>query len=489
MTVLPSARPLPNSYWVIPGKFLAGEHPQRGAKRAAKLRERLQQLLNSGINSFIDLTQSLEFASYAPQLPAGVEYFRCPILDHSVPQQAEQMQQLQNVIRKQLEQGKCLYLHCRAGIGRTGTAVGCYLVESGAAPDQALVHLNQLWQSCDHAQHWPHIPETQEQVDYVRGWRVREVAPTQAVPTQAAPIQRFHGALFGLAIGDALAVPTHGFKNGAFKPVTTLTGGGLHHLPAGAWTDDTALALCSAESLLACQGFEVKDLLNRFRAWREQGHLSATGQCIGIATHTAKILAETGWRGQQFSGSHDPSKIYPEVLSRVAPFALFAYSMNLDASYLASEAARLTCQAPAALDACRLLAASLQHALAGLPKAQILAPAVVTSSTEELLQEVLHIQQVAERRGRPPARNNAVYVLAAAYWAFAQTSDFAAGALKAANLGGHSDVITAVYGQLAGAYYGLAAIPAPWRATVLQSAYLQDFADRLATGSGKLQTQ
>jgi ADP-ribosylglycohydrolase len=70
-------------------------------------------------------------------------------------------------------------------------------------------------------------------------------------------------------------------------------------------------------------------------------------------------------------------------------------------------------------------------------------------------------------------------VLELARWCFASTGSFRDGALRAVNLGGHSDVIGAVYGQLAGAHYGLEAIPAPWRRSLARADTIAQLGDRL----------
>jgi ADP-ribosyl-[dinitrogen reductase] hydrolase len=72
-----------------------------------------------------------------------------------------------------------------------------------------------------------------------------------------------------------------------------------------------------------------------------------------------------------------------------------------------------------------------------------------------------------------------IEVLDAALWAFRSTDNFRDGALKVANLGGNSDVAAAVYGQLAGAHYGVNAIPAQWRSSLIRKDLIEGLADRL----------
>jgi Dual specificity phosphatase, catalytic domain len=160
-------RPLPNSYWVVPGRLLAGEYPIGDYTDA---RARLAQFREVGINYFIDLTEEGELPSYRHLLPVHSKYLRSAIKDTCVPESAAQVQGLLSDIRAALKSTRCVYLHCRAGIGRTGLIVGCYLAEEAGDGKKALKQLNQLWQHSERAKSWPKVPQTTQQADYIRGW-------------------------------------------------------------------------------------------------------------------------------------------------------------------------------------------------------------------------------------------------------------------------------------------------------------------------------
>ena len=161
-------RPLPNSYWVVPDRVLAGEYP--GALDEAEARLRLRRLREAGIDSFIDLTEEGELPPYRHLLPEHTEYLRCAIVDARVPNNVSQTQGVLAAIRAALARGRGVYVHCRAGIGRTGLIVGCYLAEEQDNGRAALKALNRLWRQSGRAATWPQIPQTAEQVDYVRHW-------------------------------------------------------------------------------------------------------------------------------------------------------------------------------------------------------------------------------------------------------------------------------------------------------------------------------
>lgn len=161
-------RPLPNSYWVIPGRLLAGEYPIGGDYSEA--RSRLARFREAGINDFIDLTEKGELPAYRHLLPVYTRYQNSPIADSGVPASATQVQGLLSDIHAAVEAKHCVYVHCRQGIGRTGLIMGCYLADAARDGNAAIEELNQLWQQSERAKSWPKIPQTTQQADYIRRW-------------------------------------------------------------------------------------------------------------------------------------------------------------------------------------------------------------------------------------------------------------------------------------------------------------------------------
>jgi ADP-ribosylglycohydrolase len=415
-----------------------------------------------------------------------VVHLRKPITDHGVPRDAAYMAEILTELDALLAAGRCVYLHCRAGIGRTGTVVACHLIEQGLPPPAALKRLNELWQGSDRSDTWPEVPETEEQRAFIQAY-----APA-ADPTRAPDVmdaartlrERFQGALLGLAVGDALAAHTQFRKPGGFSPVGDILGGGPFDVPRGAWTDDTAMALLLAESLLEREGFDAQDQVNRYVRWQREGYGSATGQCLGIAANVARSLATALYKHQPFSGSHDPAQLDKDSLSRVAPVVMYFFADGPVAVARAAEAARVTAQAPIVLDCVRLLAAMVRQALAGRDKPAVLKPPRDSWTSAHTRAEVLAIYEGSYTRSMPPEINGGghiVQALEAALWAFHGSETFREGALLAANLGHDSDVVTAVYGQIAGAYHGVSAIPGIWRNSLMKQEVVIDTADRLLT--------
>ena len=489
---LPSP-PLPNSYWVEQGRLLGGEYP--GTASRADTLDRLRRLLAAGVTFFLDLTEPGELTPYEQLLPhesrAGqprVLYARKPIPDHSIPASPELMVEILDYLDRALSAGHCVYVHCRAGVGRTGTVLGCYLVHRGMSPDKALEYLNERWRANERSQAWPSTPETSLQIDYVRNWRASGpgAEPDADVAAARNLRDRFRGALVGLAVGDALGAAIQHRKPGTFTPVSDLLGGGPFELPRGAWTDDTAMALCLAESLVETGGFDPVDQVECYQRWQREGYLTSTGECVGITASVSRALATARWSGKAFAGSHDPNQLDKEPLSRVAPTVLYFLAEPVEAIHYAAEAARTTQQSPVVLDACRYLAALLVGALRGVSRQDLLAPrySPVPGFWEErgLKEPVDAIAQGSYRRKAQAdldGGGNILQTLEAVLWALEHSGTFREGALLAVNLGLDADVTGAVYGQVAGALYGLGGIPANWRAALLKRDEIEACADRL----------
>ncbi|SDE77265.1 ADP-ribosylglycohydrolase family protein [Sporomusa acidovorans] len=302
---------------------------------------------------------------------------------------------------------------------------------------------------------------------------------------------RYRGALLGLAIGDTLGMPLEFKRPGSFTPLTGLTGGGANNLAPGQWTDDTSMALCLANSLLHCQGFDPADQMNRYVRWYEEGYLSSTGHCIDIGNTVRAALESYSRTGNFYAGSEHPHTAGNGSIMRLAPIALAYATQPAAAICFAADSSRTTHAALEAVNGCRFLAALIIGALQGRPKDTLLADCYSPLSMgweKPLTKKIFAIATGSFKEKNPPAIRGTGYVvdsLEAALWAFHHSSNFAEGALLAVNLGDDADTTGAVYGQLAGAYYGADNIPESWLASLYQKNYIQTLADELFVFSQK----
>ena len=166
-----TAVPIPSSYWVRPGQFLAGEYP--GAKNEAEAKQKVEQFLQHGIGFFLDLTGEDELAPYAHLLQgyaSSVSHHRFPIRDFNTPTTDGMIATL-NAIDTALGKQQVVYVHCWGGIGRTGTVVGCYLVRHGMTGQEALAEIKRLRKKIPFTDRIRPSPETDSQRQMVLNWK------------------------------------------------------------------------------------------------------------------------------------------------------------------------------------------------------------------------------------------------------------------------------------------------------------------------------
>ncbi len=300
--------------------------------------------------------------------------------------------------------------------------------------------------------------------------------------TNTHPFDRHRGALLGLATGDALGT-TLEFTGplDPFQPqVTQIVGGGPFSLPAGSWTDDTSMALCLGQSLVAVGDFDPRDQIERYVRWWRNGENSSTGRCFDIGNATRAALHTYQMTHNPYAGNPSPNSAGNGSLMRMVPVVLAAAN-EAEAISWADLQSRVTHAAPAAVDACRFYARLIWRALAGASRADLFD----TSLGNDLALEagVAKVAQGSYQHAMPPTIQGTGFVTAAleaALWAFYHSHDFASGAILAVNLGQDSDTTGAIYGQIAGAFYGLASIPQEWRLLILHADAIIALADDLA---------
>lgn len=279
---------------------------------------------------------------------------------------------------------------------------------------------------------------------------------------------RFRGALLGLAICDALGATNEFKQPGSFDPINDMVGGGPFALKPGQWTDDTSMAYAMGQSLLFRKGFDALDQMTKYLAWRDFGVFSCTGTCFDIGSTVNEALEGFLETKNPFAGPTASDKAGNGSLMRLAPVVLYYFDNLKDAIYFAGKSSETTHGATEAVDSCRFFASLIYGAITGQSKPSLLKSYTPYENAWEecpLTEKVFRIRS-GEFLGKGIQQlrptGYVIDTLEAALWCFAKTETFREGALLAANLGGDSDTIGAVYGQIAGAYYGEPEIPAEW---------------------------
>jgi ADP-ribosylglycohydrolase len=298
--------------------------------------------------------------------------------------------------------------------------------------------------------------------------------------------ERYRGALVGLAVGDAVGTTLEFTQPGQFRPIDDMLGGGPFGLQPGQWTDDTSMMLCLGHSLVERQGFDAADQMDRYVAWWRRGEMSCTGRCFDIGNTVRAALARFERTGDPMAGATDLYSAGNGSLMRLAPVPLAFATKPAQAIALAGESSRTTHGAREAVDACRYFAALLLAALRGEDKETILGeaygPGAALWHDEPLAPAIATVAAGSFRRREPPAIRGGgfvVHCLEAALWAFYHATTYRDGCLAAANLGEDADTTAAVYGQLAGIYFGAKGVPRAWRKRLAWHDDIQFLADDL----------
>jgi len=285
-------------------------------------------------------------------------------------------------------------------------------------------------------------------------------------------LDRSMGAFLGLAVGDALGAPYEGLGRGSYPPVSDYSAEGVHGLGAGGWTDDTAMAICLAESLLARGGVDERDLLERFLRWYRTGENSCTGAAAGISRKTRAAL-EGFERSGRVDAAAELENAGNGAIMRLAPVAIFFRRNEIEARRAAARQARVTHTAQTALTAAECFA-------------DLLVVALQTGDPEAVSRAAAGSKRLADicdprgkQREQISSAPRAADTLEAALWCLEGAAGFEQAVIEAVNLGGDTDTIGAVTGQLAGAIFGASAIPPRWLAGLHSRARLEDLARRL----------
>jgi len=331
------------------------------------------------------------------------------------------------------------------------------------------------------------ISTVEKQLEYRKIWYQSNILNafniTYEIDEDDLVLDRFKGSLFGLACGDALGTTLEFKPYGSFEPITDIVGGGVFNLERGQWTDDTSMALCLAESFLETKKFDTKQQMDYYVRWYQYGYLSSTGKCFDIGISVRKALENYIKTGEPISGSTDDFSAGNGSLMRLVPVSLFYFNHYEMVLKMGVESSRTTHQAKEVLDACLYFSSLMYKALHGFSKEKILESLSINNEfwVSNLAISIKNVGNGSYKEKQPPIIKGSGYVvdsLEASLWAFYNSNTFEEGALLAVNLGDDADTTGAIYGQLAGAFYGYKKIPKQW----IDSIYHSDIIEAYAKG-------
>ena len=275
-------------------------------------------------------------------------------------------------------------------------------------------------------------------------------------------LDRAKGCLIGLAIGDALGAPAEFSDKGTFEPITNYRDGGPFNLKAGQWTDDTSQALCLADSILSDGGFRQGDFLSRMANWKQYGHNSSTGECFDIGIGTAQALLQYESTGKLPSNANSGGN---GNIMRLAPVAIAYHRDNYKLQEVASLSSLTTHGHISALTCADFLSIMLRSYIVSSDCDETI---TYSSQTNDEVYDIdlcsVTLEKIAsaltsEEKEWHNVSGFSTDTLCAAMHCFFNTDTFEQCVLTAVNLGGDTDSVGAVAGQIAGAYYGLSRIP------------------------------
>ena len=284
--------------------------------------------------------------------------------------------------------------------------------------------------------------------------------------------QRILGGLWGSLIGDALGVPVE-FKDRAavqLDPVKEMRGYGTHRQPPGTWSDDGALLLCTADSLVNHE-FNLADMGDRFVRWMHDGLWTAWGEPFDVGCATADSLlrikngtpaAQAGGRDEYTNGNGSLMRILPVVL-RFASEPIKSFAERVES------VSAITHAHGRSRKACVLYGLVVRQLLRGWKaKAAVDSARAEFTGWYERSPEFPRFKRLMEDEfeslpeGLVVSSGYVLHTLHASLWCLLTTHSFRECVLKAVNLGGDTDTTGCVTGGLAGVAYGLDRVPVEW---------------------------
>lgn len=300
----------------------------------------------------------------------------------------------------------------------------------------------------------------------------------------------YKDGIMGVIIGDALGCPVQFRSREEVErnPVKGMRGFGTFNLPAGSWTDDGSMTLCTLASIKEKNEIDLDDIMSRFVRWFNKGEYTPFGFPFdqGI-TCTNAIRNYERYRDTEICGGTSERANGNGALMRIMPVCLFALKYDTEEAIGAvHQVAGLTHNHIRGLIGCGLYyfmvkaivkhSGSLKERLQrGLDEGFTFYQKKADLGYYERLRDLEKLAEIPEDE-----INSSGYVvdsLEAAVWGLVTTETFEEALLKVVNLGDDSDTVGAICGGLAGLYYGYNAIPKEWLSEIKRREWIEGMCD------------
>jgi ADP-ribosylglycohydrolase len=305
-------------------------------------------------------------------------------------------------------------------------------------------------------------------------------------------LEKIKAVVIGHAVADALGVPVEFASREELDgaPVTEMEGYGTYPVPAGAWSDDTSMSLCTM-SALADDGLNYDLVMQNFVKWYDKGEFTPTGVTFDVG-NTCSIAIENyvnnqkpytmcGMNGERDNGNGSLMRIHPVVLyladKQMSVEEKIQIVHTMSALTHAHDRSKIGCGIYAFI-LWELLKNPTMYAVKdGLDKAN----AFYQGQTELFAyNRLFETGFIATPKKQIKSSGYIVDSLEAAVWCILTTNSYERAVLKAVNLGEDTDTVGAITGSLAGALYGYDAIPSSWKNALLKLSYIEELCERFS---------
>lgn len=269
-------------------------------------------------------------------------------------------------------------------------------------------------------------------------------------------VDRQKGALFGLAIGDAMGAPYEFMKQG-FEVNKEYIEGGWLNVTKGEWTDDTSMALCLSNSLIAKKSFDGKDQIEKYYRWFKTGYMSTRNHCFDIGNTTRAAITKNHFiqdLDSVLKVDENSNNYANGALMRFAPIPIVFWNKSTLSKY-AKMSALTTHTSKICIETNIIFGKIMSNLIKGCSKEQMLSNIDFNSFDEKIIERI----DKSQYKTNTLPTGNVLDCLEISLYALQNFDTFIDGLLYVISLGEDTDTIGAIYGQLAGSYYGLSGIP------------------------------